>query len=54
MGYEPIVNCRQCGEALDVYMPLSERFCSEECQAEFRADHPGVLERDEAMERDPV
>ena len=31
-----------------------ERFCSEDCANQFRADHPGVLERDEdaAYERD--
>ena len=33
MGFEPIVNCRCCGEPLDVYQAFEDRFCSEECQA---------------------
>ena len=25
------VHCRHCNEALDVYQPWEDRFCSEEC-----------------------
>lgn len=50
MGCPVPVHCRHCNEALDVYQPLAERFCSPECADEFRLDHPGVLERDEAIE----
>lgn len=51
MGYRPIVHCRQCNEALDVYMADFERFCSEECLNKFSSDYPGVIERELAAER---
>lgn len=50
MGFRPIVHCRQCGEALDVFLERSERFCSEECQEEYRYHHPGVVEIEDAAE----
>jgi hypothetical protein len=55
MGYEPVVNCRQCGDALDVYAEISVRFCSEECAIEYWKDRPLAWKlREEAKEIDPV
>ena len=51
---EPITYCRHCKEALDVYMAPEDRFCCEEHREEFRAEYPGLLEKQEAeaYERD--
>lgn len=35
MGFEPVVHCRECGEPLDVYAPIEERFCCDMCEHEF-------------------
>ena len=32
MGYEPVVNCRQCNGPCEVYQPFETRFCCEECE----------------------
>lgn len=35
MGYEPVVNCRQCNGPCEVYLPFENRFCCEECEDYF-------------------
>ena len=48
MGFEPIVECRDCDEPLDVFQDFEHRFC--ECCAENRASREAILEQWEGGE----
>lgn len=50
MGYQPIVNCRACGEPLDVYVPHEDRFCSEDCANGVAAKTPWCIPAGEGNE----
>jgi hypothetical protein len=48
MGYEPIVECRDCHVPLDVYQDYGHRFC--ECCAETREQTAAILDQWEGGE----